>query len=230
MLELDDIHSYYGESYVLHGVSLAVAEGSVVALLGRNGAGKTTTLKSIMGVLRPRRGAIAFRGQSILGARPHHIARRGISYLPETRGIFPSLTVLENLQLVAGRRPGPWSLQRVLEMFPRLAERRANGGNQLSGGEQQMLAIARSLLLNPELLILDEPTEGLAPIIVRTIHASLRAFKAEGLTILLVEQNVRFACDIADQITVLGKGRVRWQGTPAALDADRQVQREWLGV
>ncbi|MEM7227134.1 MAG: ATP-binding cassette domain-containing protein, partial [Pseudomonadota bacterium] len=167
LLAVEKIHTYYGESYVLQGVSLEVEEGSVVALLGRNGAGKTTTLKSIMGVVPPRQGHILLRGQAITGRRPHAIARAGVSYLPETRGIFPSLSVLENLKLVASRRPGPWTLARVLEVFPILGERGAIGGNQLSGGEQQMLAIARALLLNPELLILDEPTEGLAPIIVQ---------------------------------------------------------------
>ena len=230
LLSVEEIHTYYGESYILQGVSLEVAAGSVVALLGRNGAGKTTTLKSIMGVAPPRRGRITLKGEPITGRRPHAIARRGVSYLPETRGVFPSLSVLENLRLVEGRRPGPWTLSRVLELFPVLGERGAIGGNQLSGGEQQMLAIARALLLNPELLILDEPTEGLAPIIVQDIQAHLRAFKDQGLTTLLVEQNFRFATDLADRVAVLGKGQVRWQGAPAALRQDSAVQHRWLGV
>ena len=230
MLAVDDIHTYYEDSYVLHGVSLEVARGSVVALLGRNGAGKTTTLKSIMGVVPPRRGAIRFNDQSIRGLRPHLIARKGVSYLPETRGLFPSLTVLENLQLVAERRAGPWHLERVLSLFPQLRERADVGSSQLSGGEQQMLAIARSLLLNPELLILDEPTEGLAPIVVRDIRERLRALKEEGLTILLVEQSFHFATDLADRVYVLGKGQIRWAGTPAEIRADHATQREWLGV
>ena len=230
LLSVEEIHSYYGESYILQGVSLEVEEGTVVALLGRNGAGKTTTLKSIMGVVPPRRGRILLRGEAITGRRPHAIARGGVSYLPETRGIFPSLTVLENLKLVERRRPGPWTLARVLELFPILQERGAIGGNQLSGGEQQMLAIARALLLNPELLILDEPTEGLAPIIVRDIEKHLRAFKDQGLTILLVEQNFRFALDLADRVAVLGKGKVRWHGTPDALRKDSAMQHKWLGV
>ena len=230
MLAVEDIHTYYGDSYVLHGVSLTVSEGSVVALLGRNGAGKTTSLKSIMGVVPPRKGRILLKGEPITGRRPHAIARRGVSYLPETRGVFPSLTVLENLELVDGRRPGPWTMQRVLEMFPQLRERRSSGASHLSGGEQQMLAIARSLLLNPELLILDEPTQGLAPIIVKDIEERLRAIKQEGLTILLVEQSFRFATDLADEVYVLGKGQIRWTGSSAEIKADQDVQRNWLGV
>ncbi len=230
MLAIEDIHTYYGDSYVLHGVSLTVSEGSVVALLGRNGAGKTTTLKSVMGIVPPRKGQILLKGERITGRRPHAIARSGVSYLPETRGLFPSLTVLENLELIEGRRSGPWTLQRVLKMFPQLRERGSSGANQLSGGEQQMLAIARSLLLNPELLILDEPTEGLAPIIVKDIEEHLRAFKQEGLTILLVEQNFRFATDLADEVYVLGKGRIRWAGSADEIKSDDEVQRNWLGV
>ena len=230
MLAIEDIHTYYGDSYVLHGVSLTVHEGSVVALLGRNGAGKTTTLKSVMGVVPPRKGQILLKGEPITGLRPHAIARSGVSYLPEHRGLFPSLTVLENLELIEGRRPGPWTLKRVLEMFPQLRERGSSGANQLSGGEQQMLAIARSLLLNPELLILDEPTQGLAPIIVKDIAERLRAIKQEGITILLVEQSFRFATDLADKVYVLGKGRIRWAGSSAEIKSDDEVQSTWLGV
>jgi len=230
MLAIEDIHTYYGDSYVLHGVSLTVHEGSVVALLGRNGAGKTTTLKSVMGVVPPRKGQILLKGEPITGRRPHAIARSGVSYLPEHRGLFPSLTVLENLELIEGRRPGPWTLKRVLEMFPQLRERGSSGANQLSGGEQQMLAIARSLLLNPELLILDEPTQGLAPIIVKDIAERLRAIKQEGITILLVEQSFRFATDLADKVYVLGKGRIRWAGSSAEIKSDDEVQSTWLGV
>jgi branched-chain amino acid transport system ATP-binding protein len=230
MLVIEDIHTYYGDSYVLHGVSLTVSEGSVVALLGRNGAGKTTTLKSVMGVVPPRKGQILLKGEPITGRRPHAIARSGVSYLPEHRGLFPSLTVLENLELVEGRRPGPWTLKRVLAMFPQLRERGNSGANQLSGGEQQMLAIARSLLLNPELLILDEPTQGLAPLIVKDIAERLRTIKQEGLTILLVEQSFRFATDLADEVYVLGKGRIRWSGSAAEIKSNDEVQRNWLGV
>lgn len=230
MLIVEDIHTYYGDSYVLHGVSLAVNKGAVVALLGRNGAGKTTTLKSIMGVVPPRRGRILLDGVAITGCRPYTIARKGVSYLPEHRGLFPSLSVLENLKLFEGRRPGPWTLKRVLNMFPQLEQRSSSGADRLSGGEQQMLAIARSLLLNPELLILDEPTQGLAPIIVNEIRERLRELKHEGLTILLVEESFHFATDLADLIYVLGKGANRWTGTSDEIRADHDVQSRWLGV
>ncbi|GAB5471236.1 MAG: ABC transporter ATP-binding protein [Rhodospirillales bacterium] len=230
MLVLDDLHGYYGQSHILQGVSLAVPPGKVVGLLGRNGAGKTTTLKAIMGVVPARQGSIRWQEREIAGLPSHRIARLGIAYLPETRGIFPSLSVQENLTLIAGRRPGPFTLERVFELFPRLAERRGNGGMQLSGGEQQMLAIARSLLWNPDLMLLDEPTEGLAPIIVEEIQDHLRKLKEAGMTILLVEQNFRFATDLADEVYVLGRGKVRWQGSSAALKAESEVQHRWLGV
>jgi branched-chain amino acid transport system ATP-binding protein len=230
MLIVEDIHSYYGPSHILHGVSLEVPEGQVVSLLGRNGAGKTTTLRSIIGLTPPQRGSIRFNGKETAGRKPHVMARIGVSYMPETRGIFPSLSVYENLALVEGRRPGPWNIKRVFEMFPRLEARRFNGGAQLSGGEQQMLAIARALLLNPDLLLLDEPTEGLAPIIVQDIETHLEAIKREGMTILLVEQNFRFATNLADRVYVLGKGAIQWSGTAAEILADESVQKTWLGV
>ena len=230
MLALEEIHTYYGESHVLRGVSLEVPQGGVVALLGRNGAGKTTTLRSVMGLTPARRGRVVFAGEDITRRRTQWIARRGLSFLPETRGIFPSLSVQENLAIAAGRRPGPWDLARIYRLFPRLDERRQQGGGVLSGGEQQMLAIARALLLNPELLILDEPTEGLAPVIVREVQHHLQAVKDEGLTILLVEQSFHFATALADSAYVLGKGRVQWQGASAALVADTEVQKAWLGI
>ena len=230
MLQVEDIHTYYGASHILQGVSLSVAEGEVVALLGRNGAGKTTTLRSIIGLNPPRQGRVQFRDRDITGKRPYALARLGLSYMPESRGIFPSLSVEENLTLVEGRRKGPWSLETVYDLFPRLKERRANGGAQLSGGEQQMLAIARALLLNPELLILDEPTEGLAPIVVKDIRERLRLVKDSGMTILLVEQNFRFATGLADRVYVLGKGAIQWSGSSGAIVADEGVQHTWLGV
>ena len=230
MLGVEDIHTYYGDSYVLHGVSIRVEAGQVVVVLGRNGAGKTTTLRSIIGLTPPRAGCIRFRGEVVTGRKPHALARMGLSYLPETRGIFPSLTVSENLAVAAGRRPGPWTVDRVLGLFPKLRERRRNAGSTLSGGEQQMLAIARALLLNPDLLILDEPTEGLAPIVVGEIKACLAGLKETGLTILLVEQNLRFALALADHVYVLGNGRVQWHGAPADLMADAAVHETWLGV
>ena len=230
MLVVDTIHTYYGASHILHGVSLNVAEGAVVALLGRNGAGKTTTLRSVMGLTPPRRGSIRFNGADMAGKKPHMMARLGVSYMPETRGILSSLSVLENLTLAQGRRSGPWTLERVFELFPGLYERRSNGGSQLSGGEQQMLAIARALLLNPALLILDEPTEGLAPIIVRDIMERLKTVKQDGMTILLVEQNFHFATRLADHVYVLGKGAVQWSGSAADILAESSVQKTWLGV
>ncbi|MEO1193175.1 MAG: ABC transporter ATP-binding protein [Pseudomonadota bacterium] len=230
MLSLRGVQGYYGQSHILQGVNLEVPPGQVVGLLGRNGAGKTTTLKAIMGVVAVRGGSIRWQEREIAGLSSHRIARLGIAYLPETRGIFPSLSVLENLTLIAGRRPGPFTLERVFDLFPRLAERRSNGGTQLSGGEQQMLAIARALLWNPDLLLLDEPTEGLAPIIVEEIQQHLHALKAEGMTILLVEQNFRFATDLADQVYVLGRGQIRWHGSSTALKAEGDLQQQWLGV
>lgn len=229
MLTLEGLNGYYGQSHILQGVDLTVPEGKVVGLLGRNGAGKTTTLKAIMGVVQ-RQGSIRWQDQEISGLAPHLIARLGIAYMPETRGIFPSLSVQENLSLIAGRRPGSFTLERIFELFPRLAERRNNGGTQLSGGEQQMLAIARALLWNPALLLLDEPTEGLAPIIVAEIQEHLHHLKESGMTVLLVEQNFRFATDLADEVYVLGRGKVRWQGSSAALRAESDVQHRWLGV
>ncbi len=230
MLNVENIHSYYGASHILHGVSLEVAKGEVVSLLGRNGAGKTTTLRSIIGLTPPKQGTIHLKGEETTGRKPHSMARMGVSYMPETRGIFPSLSVYENLTLAAGRRPGPWTVERVFEIFPRLEARRLNGGAQLSGGEQQMLAIARSLLLNPELLLLDEPTEGLAPIIVQDIEDRLEAIKREGMTILLVEQNFRFATNLADRVYVLGKGAIQWSGSTEEILADESTQKTWLGV
>ena len=230
MLQIQDIHTYYGNSHILHGVTLQVAQGEVVSLLGRNGAGKSTTLRSIIGLNPPRRGHIRFNGEDISGRRPHVLARAGLSFMPETRGIFSSLSVEENLSLVAGRRAGPWTVDRVYQTFPRLAERRENGGAQLSGGEQQFLAIARALLLNPSVLLLDEPTEGLAPIIVGEIQDILRAVKDEGMTILLVEQNFRFATQLSDRVYVLGRGEVQWSGSTRDILADTQIQRTWLGV
>jgi len=233
MLEIDDLHTGYGETRVLYGVSLSVRAGEVVAVLGRNGVGKTTLLKTIMGLLGPARGRILFAGREIDGARPYEIVRAGIAYVPETRDIFPSLSVEENLTLaltLRAGRAGTWTLARVFEMFPRLHERRANGGAQLSGGEQQMLAIARALLLNPQLLILDEPTEGLAPIVIGQIHDHLSALRDDRLTILLVEQNFGFATSLADRCFVLGRGLVQWSGSAPDIRADKAAQSRWLGV
>jgi len=233
ILRLEDVQAYYGESHVLQGVSLALAPGEVLSLLGRNGAGKTTTLKTVMGILRARDGSIKFAGTQIEKLAPYRIARLGIGYVPETRGIFQSLSVGENLTLAARSGIGrgtAWTLARVFDLFPRLRERRASGCGKLSGGEQQMLAIARALLTNPRLLILDEPTEGLAPVVVEEIEAVLGRLKAEGLSILLVEQNLGFALAFADRVAVLGKGRVRWVGSPAEFESAKEIRHRWLGL
>ena len=230
MLELVDLHAGYGETRVLHGLSLAVPPGQVTALLGRNGAGKTTTLRAVMGLVRASSGAVLLDGRRTTGMPPHRVAGLGVAYVPETRDIFPSLTVAENLGLAARRFRGPWTVPRVLGLFPRLAERIGNGGAELSGGEQQMLAIARALLMNPRLLLLDEPTEGLAPIIVRQIHETLAELRGSGLTVLLVEQNFGFATSLADRVAVLGRGQIVWEGTPAAIRADPATQARWLGI
>ena len=232
MLELNAIESGYGETQVLHGLSLEAQAGRVLAILGRNGAGKSTTLKTIMGLLPLKSGQIVFDGTPI-PARSFDVAKSGIAYVPETRDIFPSLTVRENLEIAAKRFGGSapdWTMDRVLDLFPRLGERMENGGTQLSGGEQQMLAIARALLMNPRLLILDEPTEGLAPIIVKLIHDKLQELKAEGLSMIIVEQNFGFATSLADDVVVFGKGQVVWTGSAEEIRADDQAQHTWLGV
>lgn len=232
MLELNAIESGYGETQVLYGLSLEAKKGRVLAILGRNGAGKSTTLKTIMGLLPLKSGEIVFDGKPI-ASQPFDIAKNGIAYVPETRDIFPSLSVRENLEIAAKRFGGTgaeWTMERALDLFPRLGERMDNGGTQLSGGEQQMLAIARGLLMNPKLLILDEPTEGLAPIIVKLIHDKLQELKAEGLSMIIVEQNFGFATSLADDVVVVGKGQIVWTGSADEIRADHDAQHTWLGV
>ena len=228
LLSLDAVDAYYDRSHVLQSISMEVEPGAVVALLGRNGAGKSTTLKTVMGIVPVQAGTLRFDGVDVTGLATHRVARLGIAYVPEDRGVFASLTVQEHLTLANVR--GGWPLARIYEAFPRLAERRDHRGTQLSGGEQQMLSIARALTLAPRLLILDEPTEGLAPVIVEEIAAIAERLKAEGLTMLLVEQNYPFAARVADRVYVLGKGRIRWEGTPAKLDGDEHVKHTWLGI
>lgn len=231
MLDLQNVESGYGETQVLHGLTLHAQPGRVLAILGRNGAGKSTLLKTVMGLLPTRAGDIRLEGTALTGKRPFDIAKLGIAYVPETRDIFPSLSVRENLMLAAARfGGGDWTMERVIALFPRLGERLDNGGAQLSGGEQQMLAIARALLMNPRLLILDEPTEGLAPIIVKLIHDKLQELRAAGLSMLLVERNFGFATSLADDVVVVSKGQVVWTGTPAEIRADVQAQHRWLGI
>ncbi|XQU70511.1 Branched-chain amino acid transport system ATP-binding protein [Cupriavidus sp. H18C1] len=229
MLDVQAIHAYYGKSHVLQGVSLAVGEGELVTLLGRNGAGKSTTLKAIAGVVPPRGGRVLFRGNEIGGMPPHRIAAQGLCFVPEHRGVFKLLTVEENLKLGA-RRDSPWQLDDVYKIFPRLRERRRNGGAQLSGGEQQMLAIARALMNHPRLLMLDEPVEGLAPVIVEEIVAQLKMIKAAGVPILLVEQNLEVCTQLADRHVIIEQGAVVYTGTNAQFIADEAVKDRYLGV
>ena len=231
MLDLENVNAYYGDSHILHGVSLAVNEGEVVCLLGRNGAGKTTTILTIMGYLKPRPGRILYRGRDIAALPPYAVARLGFGFVPQERGIFPSLTVRENLTVFArGRAGGRWTLERILELFPSLRARERNLGFQLSGGEQQMLSIARALMLNPSLLLLDEPSEGLAPMIVQDIVEVLRNLKREGLAILLVEQNLRTALAVADRHHVMNKGEICFTGSSGELEGNDFVLRNYLSV
>jgi branched-chain amino acid transport system ATP-binding protein len=233
MLAVKEIHTYYGLAHILQGVSLEVNDGEIVALLGRNGAGKSTTLKSIVGLTPPRSGSITFNGQEISGQPTHLIARRGIGYVPEERRIFPQLTVLENLRvsMLAFKLPQPTvALERMYDMFPRLAERSGQLGGSLSGGEQQMLALARALISTPKLLLIDEPTQGLAPNLVTSIASSLVRIKSEGLAVLLVEQNARVALEIADRVYVIDHGVIEYHGQAADLRANEAVQREFLTV
>jgi branched-chain amino acid transport system ATP-binding protein len=217
LLEVERLQTFYGKSHVLREVSLAVPAGEITALLGRNGAGKTTTLRSIMGLTPPRSGRVRLKGQEITGERPNRLFRLGVGYVPEGRQIFPDLSVGENLKLAQrqGARDGRWMLERIFEYFPVLRERVEQKGRSLSGGEQQMLALARALAGNPDLLLLDEPSQGLAPLLVRTLGELMLRLKAEGLTILLVEQNVRMALAVADRVLVLSKGAVVFSGSTA---------------
>jgi branched-chain amino acid transport system ATP-binding protein len=230
LLVVRDLNAWYGESHVLHGVAFDVTAGEVVTLLGRNGAGKTTTLKSIMGVVPRREGSIAFEGRETVRLASNRIARLGIAWCPEERGIFASLNVEENLMLPPQVRPGGLSVDQVYELFPNLRERRASQGTKLSGGEQQMLAIGRILRTGARLLLLDEPTEGLAPVIVQQIGRTIARLKAEGFTILLVEQNFRFAATVADRHYVMDHGRVVDMIPNAELDANMAKLHEYLGV
>ncbi|NNU82843.1 ABC transporter ATP-binding protein [Geobacillus sp. BMUD] len=234
MLELQDVHSYYGTSYILQGVSFSVPKGKCVALLGRNGAGKTTTIHTIVGLHKARQGSIRFKDRSIESLPPHQISRLGIGFVPQGRRIFPSLTVKENLTMPARKREqeghGHWELENVYQLFPVLKERENNLGTQLSGGQQQMLAIGRALMTNPELLLMDEPSEGLAPIIIDQVGEIIVQLKEAGLSILIVEQNIALACKTADEILVMNKGKIVWSGSPNELMANEDVRHKYLGV
>jgi branched-chain amino acid transport system ATP-binding protein len=231
LLRVRDLYTAYGLSQVLFGVSLEVARGECVCLLGRNGVGKTTTMRSIMGLTPPTRGRVEWKGRDIAGRPPHEVAKRGLGFVPEDRRIFADLTVWENLD-VATRRSGNggFSVERVYELFPKLAELRDRQGGYLSGGEQQMLTIARTLMGNPELLLLDEPSEGLAPLVVDHLNEQIARLKGDGLTILLAEQNVDFSLALADRVYVLEKGAVRYEGTAQAFRADESIRHQYLAL
>jgi len=228
-----ELHSYYGASHILHGIDFSVRPAEVVGLMGRNGMGKTTLIRTLLGLVPARRGELHIDGKVMTNAAPHRIARLGIAYVPEGRGIFPNLTVRENLLMAA--RPStdgqtPWSLDRVLETFPRLADRLSHGGQQLSGGEQQMLSIGRALMTNPRLLMLDEATEGLAPLVREEIWSCLTRLKAAGQSILVIDKNVEALTRIADRHYLIERGRVVWSGSSAELAAAPQVQHQYLGI
>ncbi len=236
ILSVADLHVRYGGIHALQGVTFDVPPNAVVALLGRNGAGKSTTLKAIMGIGPKCDGSIRFDGRAIANEKSYRISQSGIAYVPETRGVFPSLSVRENLMIAARDASAQesnnptWTLERVFELFPRLAERLDNGGSQLSGGEQQMLSIARALMTNPRLLLLDEPTEGLAPVVIDQLELALQRLKTAGLSILLVEQNLSVALALADDALVLGKGRLRWGGPADDFEKAADIKNEWLTV
>jgi branched-chain amino acid transport system ATP-binding protein len=233
MLSVSGLSAHYGRAHILAEVALEVGAGEVVVLLGRNGAGKSTTLKAIMGLVRPSAGRVVFRGQDIAGREPFEIVRLGLGYVPEDRRVFAELTVMENLEV--GRRAAraglaPWTPERLFALFPALAALRDRPGGRMSGGEQQMLTIARTLMGNPRLVLLDEPSEGLAPVVVERMAEAVRALKAEGLSVLLSEQNLRFARAVGDRATIIEKGRIRWTGTLPALMQAADVREQHLSV
>ena len=231
-LDLQDIDAFYGKSHILFGVSLAVLKGQVVGLIGRNGAGKSTTFKSIIGLVPPRKGSISLRGRDITGLASHQIAKMGIGYVPEDRRVFSDLTVLDNLEIMSGVHPkdhGGWTVEGIFKLFPMLNQLKSNRGMDLSGGEQQMLTIARTLMINPSLLLLDEPTEGLAPLVVQEIKGLIQQVR-KNTTILLAEQNLKFVMDLIDHGYVIDQGRVVFEGTVQELDADEQAKQKYLGV
>ena len=231
MLRIANLHAYYGKSHVLHGVEFDVREGEIVALLGRNGSGRSTTAKAIMGMVESR-GEVAWKGQDISGRKPYEIAHLGIGYVPENRDIFPKLTVHQNLMLgqKSAKQKGRWSFDDMYGMFPRLKERQHTEAGVLSGGEQQMLTLCRTLMGDPDLIIIDEPTEGLAPKIVELVAEYLKALKARGVSVLLIEQKLTIAMAISDRALVMGHGSIVFHGTPQSLRADAYIRKEWLEV
>jgi branched-chain amino acid transport system ATP-binding protein len=229
ILQVEEIHTYYGLVHMLHGVSLNVKEGEFVGLLGRNGAGKSTTIKSIIGLVPPRSGAVRFKGKEITGQPPYLIARHGIAYVPGTRGIFSQLTTLENLNMVRNRQ-SRWTLEDVLQRFPKLEELKYRRGRFLSGGEQQMVAIGRALVTGPELLLFDEPSQGLAPMVIDSVIDMLKALKRERVSMLLVEQNVEMALELVDRVLILDQGRIVYEGKPNELRQNTEIQTAYLGL
>ena len=229
MLDVKGIHAYYGLSHILFDVSLSVKDGEVVGLLGRNGAGKSTTMRSIMGLTPPKEGSVIFKGESITGAKPYLLFRKGIGYVPDDRRVFADLSVDDNLEIVHNRKKD-WNKKRVYELFPALGEIRTRRAGNLSGGEQQMLTIARALMGSPELLLLDEPTEGLAPLIVRDLEEQILRLRDSGISILLSEQNIRSALKMITRAYVIDNGRIRFEGTVAELEANETVKKEYLMV
>ena len=233
MLEVRDLHAYYGKSHILHGVDMHVGEGEIVALLGRNGVGRSTLAKSIMGMVR-HEGEILLRGKNVSGLRTFEVAHKGIGYVPENRDIFPTLTVRQNLLLGEKRNPGQpkprWQVEDMYQMFPRLKERENTAAGVLSGGEQQMLTLCRTLMGDPDFIIIDEPTEGLAPLVVTLVGEYLKTLKERGISVLLVEQKLAIALDISKRVYVMGHGQIVFEGTPQQLKADAKVRQEWLEV
>jgi branched-chain amino acid transport system ATP-binding protein len=230
MLEVRDLHTYYGDSYVLQGVSLRVEKSQVVGILGRNGMGKTTLIRSIIGFTPPRRGQVLFKGRDITGWPSYRSVDLGMGLVPQGRRVFASLTVIENLTVAARGAGGSWTIERVLDLFPRLRERAEHRASKLSGGEQQMLAIARALMTNPDFLLMDEPTEGLAPLLVREVGRVIADLKTRGLSILLVEQNLPMALKVADHVHVLSRGRIVHSSAPQALWANEEIKARYLGL
>ena len=232
ILTVNQINTFYGDSHILFDVDMRVAEGEVVSLLGRNGAGKTTTLRSIMGLTPPREGSVRWLDEEVQRLKPHEISRKGVGFVPEDRRIFSRLSVEENLEIGAFKleRPSGWTLERIYGLFPKLDQLKTHKGNELSGGEQQMLAIARALMGAPKLVLLDEPSEGLAPAIVKDVGEMIGKLKDEGIAVLLVEQNTRFACRLSDRVYIIDNGRVRFGGTVAELEADEELKSRYLAV
>lgn len=231
MLDVKDLHAYYGKSHILRGVNLKVGEGEIVSLLGRNGGGRSTACKAIMGLVRPH-GTITFRGEEISGKKAHEIAQRGLGYVPEDRQIFPSLTVKQNLQLGLKRKStgGRWSIEKMYELFPRLGERQDTAGGVLSGGEKQMLTLCRTLMGDPDLIMVDEPTEGLAPMLVEQMSDILQEIAARGVSVLLIEQKLTIALKISNRLYVMGHGQIVFEGTPQELSLNEDVRKDWLQV